>query len=329
MNEQFIEDLALYLTIPAVAIIVLLAFASVLGVPTSLRQRKKERQKMQLERACASNQTILEIEWIKHKELSWWFIHDLLGSKGWNYLDQAISGNSWRLRFTREDSATAHATPTERLGTQLADAQPDKYGRYRLDIKAFEFLTRDDIRRVARSAEWSVTAWLDTVALLVRVSQNTDQANDLPEQVFVPKVGNISPQSLLRSRGVQRRVAQIKDEQGFDPLDSAELDRVGEWQRYVDRKSGRPTIWSAIVGVLFLIAAFTALAVDGAVAVYVTLSVTVALGLATGIVGLVAWMPYRKRDAEVGDRLEALRKLQQVYQGPSRPSGSGLSGGLK
>lgn len=325
MSEDLVESLALYLTIPATVLLLLLAVVTIIGRPPGSQKRSKERQQVELKRRSASSESRVTIEWMDYKFVPKSFIIDLFEACGWRYMDQSISGNSWSLRFSRSGSERVRREPGERLHEELANARPDKHGSYALDISDYEILSCGEIENIVKSAGWKVSNWLDTSALLAR-SKDDDSS---PDSIQVPGVGQVSPHNLRKSRGVLQRTEQIKRNQGFDPLDSDELTRVSEWEQYATDKSGRPTVWSVVVGVFFLIAFFTTFAIDAATAFYVGLVVTVVLGLVTAAFGLLAWLPYRRRNTAVGPQLEALKELQYIYQGHVGSTNTKLSGGLK
>jgi hypothetical protein len=138
MSDQLTNSIALSLIIGSLVLVLLATVPYVIGLPRSVRRRRRVRQLEQLEKVRAAHQgQDLEIDWIDYKEIPKAEIINVLGKHSWQYVDEHISAKSRLLRFSLEPATRRSPDARARLTEELATANPNVEGRYLLDTTQY------------------------------------------------------------------------------------------------------------------------------------------------------------------------------------------------
>jgi hypothetical protein len=137
MSEALANTISLWLLLPALAVLVLLLGAQVAGTPDGVRKRRRQRQLAELEQVRAAAGSRLEIDWLRYKELPKQELLERLGKYGWHHAGHQVGESSWLLCFSRDPANRERPDCRQRLGEELATAQPDADGSYRLDSSQY------------------------------------------------------------------------------------------------------------------------------------------------------------------------------------------------
>jgi hypothetical protein len=102
MSDSALEMLAIWLFVPALVLIVVLAVLQRNQVSRSARPGNRQEQRNRLTGlARESGGSELVVDWISFRDLAKAELTDLLVQRGWHYHRQEIVGRQWQLVFVR------------------------------------------------------------------------------------------------------------------------------------------------------------------------------------------------------------------------------------
>jgi hypothetical protein len=313
MSDQLSNALSLALIIGSLAVMLLATIPYVIGLPRSVRRRRRERQLEWLEQVRSAHQgQDLEVDWIDYKEIPKAEILDVLGKHCWHFADEQIGGRSWLLRFSPQPAARRKPDAHQRLHEELATAKPDVEGRYHLDTNQYLDVPMAEIGRAIRSAGWVVEHLSPesprSAAVITRPGTVTTSYTG------GPFAGTSSPDELREDPVVAARAAEIEREKGFDPLSQVGLNRVRERHNYWGKKFGRQARLATLywlVGPILLVATLATQrpGKDEFTVMLVISLIPIVLG---GIATFKAVRIRRARKAEIGDVLAAYTELDNL-----------------
>lgn len=107
MSDSALQMLAIWLFVPSLVVIVVLAVLqrNQVSRDTDPVQRQKQRAQLTTLARQAGHHGELVVDWINVRDLSKQDITGLLGKHGWHYQHQEIAGREWRLVFSRNPDA--------------------------------------------------------------------------------------------------------------------------------------------------------------------------------------------------------------------------------
>ncbi|SFP77109.1 hypothetical protein SAMN05421810_103362 [Amycolatopsis arida] len=318
MSEELAREIALWFIIPAtlgIAVLLVAPFVKLFGTLLGVPQRRRRKQLAGLERVrVAARGRDLEIDWMRFKELSDGELRAALGKHGWRYVGEELGRKQWLLRFTYAPADAVGSDAHLRLREELAGATLGVDGTYLLDTERYADLELPEIKQAVNSAGWLV-AGLEDGGSRPRL-RLTRQGTTVLRGPGISFVQGDSPARLRKVPAVVARAAEIQRERGFDPLSSAEWNRVRERHRFWEKRFNRQVLLATfytIVGGVLLAAFFaTRKAEWDEGSTYVILGIPVVLLLLAGLASYKATRIRRRRQADIGDFLAAYQELDQL-----------------
>lgn len=312
MSEELADTVSLWLLLSSMAVLVLLLGAQVAGTPDAVRRRRRQRQLAELEQVRADAGSSLEIDWLRHKELPKQEIFERLGKYGWHHVGEEFGQNSWLLRFSLEAATAERPDPRQRLGEELARAQPAADGSYRLDSSQYAELQMNEIVRAAQSAGWEVERLSSEsprsgVVLTRRGAVRVDSADG-------PFVGTSTPVEMRGNPAVVARAKEIERDKGFDPLSETQLNRARERHRHWAKQFNRQVLFAFLYGFAGAFMLVGTVLSAGGGNFYLLLAISVIVLALCGIAITKATVIRKRRRAEIGDIVDAYEQLRRLHE---------------
>jgi hypothetical protein len=294
------------------AVLVLLLGAQVAGTPDVVRRRRRQRQLAELEQVRADTGSRLEIDWLRYKELPKQELLERLGKYGWHHAGDQVGKNSWLLCFSRDPATPERPDPRQRLGDELARAQPDADGSYRLDSSQCAELQMNEVVRAAQSAGWEVE----------RLSAESPRGGVVltrPGGVRVdstdgPFVGTSTPAEMRGNPAVLARAREVERDKGFDPLSETQLNRARERHRHWAKQFNRQVLLAFLYGFAGVFMLVGTVLSAGSGNFYLLLAISVIVLALCGIAITKATVIRKRRRAEVGDVPDAYEQLRRLHE---------------
>lgn len=326
MTDAQFNAISLAVLIPSLVVIVLVSAGTIIGPPAAVVSRQRRRQRLSLaEAAQEATGDELRFDWMRYKHMSKQQILDVTAKYGWVYVEQWQRNRSWILRFARREAVDGPTqasqpsqvppNPQQRLVNELATASTGRTGLYR--VKTYEYAEVDthELERIVVAAGWHITR---------RVSQSQGEllvltrSGTSPIHVrAVPGVGNASINQYRDNNAVSRRISEMINRRGVDPLSDAELDRVMSREKHWEKRS----IWARVLLVVGVCVGPAVLLVNLR-ASGVAFQVGLAIGLAFLVLGAAAMLWYRivrrRRRDDIGAELEAYTEIADLFAETSR-----------
>lgn len=213
-----------------------------------------------------------------------------------------------------------------RLHVELRESFPNAHGIYLLDMAEYQQLSFEEVGQILHQEGWQPTRRsterMRTEIALTRVGETGVPNHD---RMFVQGPG---PEVLRESPRVAARAAEIRHEQGFDPLSSHELNRARErhqfWRKKANRQVALASLYT-IVGGILLGAFFASDEPDWeSGSAYVILAIPVILLLLACVSIYKSLRIWRARHAEIGGFLAAYEELDRLARHQSISDGEPL-----
>ncbi|RCW43120.1 hypothetical protein DFQ14_1077 [Halopolyspora algeriensis] len=328
MREEIADSVALWILLPSLLFSFLVVGAHLWGVPRSIRNRRRKRQLLQLEKAQVEDRYRwgdFHIDWVHYRELSKSEIIDVLGKLGWAFRGEDLQDRGWFLCFVRSPAEAPgqvrEASSGQRLTDELKTAEPDVRGQYRLDTSQYGDLSRADIRAAAEAVGWAITGTDPASAgNMLLLSRPGDVVLDNDDGSFVQ---GATPTELRQDPVVAARAEEIKRDNGTDPLSPTQLNWARERHKYWAKRFNRQVALAFFYGIFGTIILFGTLGSfepgDGS-RFYVMLAIAVVMLSLLGVAMFRAVLVRRKRRAEIGDFLDAYGELNTLAENDERHS---------